>query len=135
MPRIATKLLPSARGGFSARKTLPADVKAEYSKLYGQRTEERFHSGDTPLTLARAKHRDWLNEIEARIANIRAARTGQGSTLTPKDARALAGEWYHWYVAKEANHWPADVWESYRARMFEEIEAAAIACNVHAGAP
>jgi predicted ATPase len=39
-----------------------------------------------PLTLAIAKHREWLSEIEARIANIRAERRGEGQMLT----RALA---------------------------------------------
>lgn len=135
MPRSATKLAPAARGGFIARKVLPADVRADYAKLFGQRTEERLNTGPVPVQLARAKHREWLNEIEARIANIRAARKGEGRTLTPKDARALAGEWYGWYVAREANKWPADVWEDYHAQMTEELQAAAIQNGVFAGDP
>jgi hypothetical protein len=31
-------------------------------------------------------------------ANIRTAAKGEGRTLTPKEARALAGEWYGWFV-------------------------------------
>ena len=89
MPRVATKLTPAARGGFVARKVIPADVKSDYARLHGQRTEERFISGSMPIILARAKHREWSSEIEARIANIRAARTGEGRTLTPTEARAL----------------------------------------------
>src|SRR6185312_10440601 len=135
MPRSATKLAPAARGGFIARKVLPADVRDDYAKLFGQRTEERLNTGPVPVQLARAKHREWLNEIEARIANIRAARKGEGRTLAPKDARALAGEWYGWYVAREANKWPADVWEDYRGRMMEELQAAAIQNGVFAGDP
>jgi integrase len=135
MPQIATKLVPTARGGFSARKVIPADVKADYSKLYGQRTEERFHSGDAPVLLARAKHREWLSEIESRIANIRAARKGEGRSLTPKEARALAGEWYGWYVAREENRWPSHVWEDYRERMTEDLRFAATQEGVHAGEP
>ncbi len=133
MPRAATKLTPAKRGGFVARKVIPGDVRDEYAKLYGQRTEERLKTNTMPIVLARAKHREWSSEIEARIANIRATRKGEGRTLTPKEARALAGEWYHWFVAREAGHWPEDVWADYYGRMTEEIEAAAMACNVFAG--
>lgn len=133
MPRVATKLKPAARGGFVARKVIPADVKSDYARLHGQRTEERFISGSMPITLARAKHREWSSEIEARIANIRAARSGEGRALTPREARALAGEWYAWYVARESNAWPAYIWEDYRAHMWAELEAAAIQSDVHAG--
>src|SRR4051794_37756959 len=130
MPRIATKLAPAVRGGFVGRKVIPAAVRDEYARLYGQRTEERFNSGAVPILLARAKHREWSSEIETRIANIRAARKGQGRGLTPKEARALAGEWYTWYVAREANRLPADAWEDYRGRMLEELQAAAIVIGV-----
>ena len=44
--------------------------------------------------------RDWETEVEARIEAIRAERTGQGVSLTARQARALAGEWYEWFVAR-----------------------------------
>jgi len=94
MPRVATKLTPTHEGGFTARKVIPADVRDEYARLYGKGVEVRLNTGPLPIQQARAKHRDWSNEIEARFANIRAARKGQGRTLTPKQARALAGDWY-----------------------------------------
>ncbi len=123
MPRVAAKLLPTASGGFVARKVIPFDVRAEYAKLFGQRIEERFNSGPMHVGLARARHREWMSEIEARIANIRAERRGDGRTLTPKEARGLAGEWYHWYVAKMATaRWPADVWEEYAHRVCDELQ-------------
>ena len=102
MPRIATKLTPTSAGGFVARKRIPTDVQDAYAKLYGQRWEERLNSGPDASALARAKHREWSNEIEARIANIRAERKGEGRTLAPKEARALAGEWYGWFTARMA---------------------------------
>jgi hypothetical protein len=105
MPRIATKLTPTAGGGFIARKAIPADVRDEYSKLYGKSAEERFNSGPMSAQHAKARWRDWSTEIETRIANIRATRKDEGQMLTRKAARALAGEWYHWAVAK---------WESQR---------------------
>src|SRR5262249_7352896 len=75
----------------------------------------------TPITLARAKHRDWLSEIETRVANIRAERNGGGLTLTPMQARALAGEWYKWFTEQHlARSEPAEHWEFYRERIGDE---------------
>ena len=136
MPRTATKLAPADKGGFIARKVIPFEVRDEYAKLYGQRTEERFNSGPMPRLLAQAKHREWSNEIEARIANIRAERKGEGRTLTPKEARALAGEWYDWFTARMArNNWPADVWEDYQAHVHFELYGPAMAGGVFSGDP
>ena len=136
MPRLATKLAPTNKGGFIARKVIPFDVRDEYAKLYGQRTEERLNTGPLPVSLARAKHREWSSEIEARIANIRAARKGEGRTLTPKEARALAGEWYHWFTARMAIHnWPADVWGDYQAHVRSELYGPAMAGGVFSGDP
>jgi integrase len=136
MPRSATTLTPTREGGFTARKVIPADVRDAYSKLYGQRTEERFNSSPMAVQLARAKHREWSSEIEARIVNIRAERKGEGRTLTPKEARALAGEWYGWFTARMAdNRWPADVWEDYEAHMRSELYGPAMAGGVFSGDP
>src|ERR1700675_3654705 len=136
MPRVATKLAPAAKGGFVARKVIPFDVRSEYAKLYGWRTEERLNTGLMKVQLARAKHREWSSEIEARIANIRATRNGDGRSLTPKEARALAGEWYGWFVARIGkNNWPADVWEQYHAHMHSELYGPAMAGGMFAGDP
>jgi integrase len=113
MPRVAdSKLTTNKDGSFSARKRIPADVQDAYAKLYGNRWEDRFNSGPgVTAVLARAKHREWLSEIEARIENIRAERRGDGRMLTPMEARALAGEWYKWFTArhsakpKSAEYW------------------------------
>ena len=87
MPRSAHKLASTGKGGFVARKVIPLDVRDEYAKLYNQHTEERLNTGPMPVLLARAKHREWSSEIEARFANIRAAKKGEGRTVTPKEAR------------------------------------------------
>ncbi len=79
MPRSASKLAPAREAGFIARKVIPFDVRNDYAKLYGQRTEERLNTGPMPVLLARAKHREWSSEVEARFANIRAERKGQGT--------------------------------------------------------
>jgi integrase len=136
MPRSASKLAPTQEGGFIARKVIPADVRAEYGKLYGQRVEERLNTGPMPVLHARAKHREWSTEIEARIANIRADRKGEGRMLTPQEARALAGEWYIWFAARmAASNWPADVWEDYEGQVRSELYGPAMAGGMFAGDP
>jgi integrase len=111
MARVANELRPAKRGGWTTRKKIPADVRAEYNRLYGISSEEWFNSGVVPLTLATAKVREWLTKIETRITNIRAGRNGGGQELTPMKARALAGEWYHWFTGrnlakpKSAGYW------------------------------
>jgi hypothetical protein len=54
----------------------------------------------TPQGLAEAQFNRWLSEIKTRISTIRAARKGEGQTLTHRQAQALAVEWYRWYVAQ-----------------------------------
>jgi len=136
MPRVATKLTPIQAGGWSARKAIPADIRQAYAKLYGRSREERFNSGVVPILTARAKHREWSNEIESRFANIRAERKGDGRTLTSKEARAVAGEWYHWFVARMgARQWAADVWEGYQHQLHDELYGPAMSRGVFAGDP
>lgn len=125
MPKVAIQLTPAPRGGYIARKWIPADVREAYGKLYGDggpQWEAWFNSGSVTLLQARALHRDWSSLIESRIANIRAERKGEGRTLTPQEARALAGEWYHWFIAQMAKiKWPADVWRDHQWNMHEEL--------------
>ena len=122
MPRVATKLTPTKSGGWFARKRIPEDVQDAYAKLYGVHWEERLTLGPMAPGKARASHRDWLNEIEARIANVRAERKGDGQTLTPKQARALSGAWYHWYVERhQARPRSAEHWDLVIDRINDEL--------------
>ena len=134
MPKVAAKpkltakvsdLTPARRGGYVARKLIPQDLREAYGKLYGDgapQWEAWFNSGDVDRLKAQALHREWLSEIEARIANIRAEGKGEGHTLTPQGARALAGEWYKWFVTQmAANKWPGSIWRDYRNRMWESL--------------
>jgi integrase len=94
-------LRQDTRGNFSARKRLPDDVREEYGRRYGQRLEAKFFaSASKGVSQAKQMFRDWETEVAGRIAAIRAERTGEGIALTPQQARALAGEWYDWFVAR-----------------------------------
>jgi integrase len=127
MPRVATKLTPRKDGSWFARKRIPTDVREAYGKLFGAGWEVRFHCDPMAVGLARARHRDWLNEIEARVTNIRADRNGEGRTLTPMQARGLAGEWYGWFTAKhEAAAKSAVHWDTLEDLLLSELYSAAM---------
>ncbi len=100
MPRVAIKLTPKQTGGFSARKRIPQDVRAEYERLYTISSEEWFSSGPATAAEARRKAQEWSAGIETRIANIRAERRGIGLSLSRTQAAALAGEWYKWFILR-----------------------------------
>ena len=93
--------LDRTRTGYKARKTLPADCRNEYARLFGQRFEAWF-AAPAKLSHAEAKSRfsAWLSEIENRIAAIRNRNRGVAQDLSPTEARALAGEWYVWFVER-----------------------------------
>jgi hypothetical protein len=98
MARVETKLTPTAEGGFTARKRIPADVREEYGPLFGKRKpqwEAWFNSGPMLIGLARAKHRGWLSDIEARIANIRAERKGEGTHTFADAGTGACGRMVH----------------------------------------
>jgi integrase len=122
MPRTATKLDTAKDGGWTARKRIPEDVQDAYEKLYGVRWEARFRCGPMSAVAARAKHREWLSEVEGLIENIRAERRGEGSALTEKQARALSGQWYEWYVANHLER-PSPVahWELFVERLTDQV--------------
>lgn len=122
MPRVATKLTATKSGGFTARKRIPEDVQDAYANLYGTRWEARLTLDAMPVALAKAKHREWLTDIEGRIRNIRAERNNEGRSLTPKEARALSGEWYRWYLErKHARPQSAEHWEFLRDQINEAL--------------
>jgi integrase len=118
------RLRQDERGNFSARKRLPDDVRAEYGRRYGARFEAKFSA---PAKLgsheAKQKFREWDAEVTARINAIRAARNGEGIALTPVQARALAGEWYDWFLARHPVT-DEDHWETLRARVYDALREA-----------
>jgi integrase len=122
MARVATKLVPTADGGWMARKRIPEDVQGAYEKLYRVRWEARFRCGPMSIGAVRAQHREWMTEVEARIENIRAERKGEGLTLTDKQARALSGEWYLWFAFNHLEE-PSPVahWELFQERLTEQV--------------
>jgi len=119
------KLRQDGRGNYSARKRLPDDVREEYGRLYGQRFEAKFFaSAATKPHVAKQLFNDWLAEAEGRIAAIRAERKGEGIALTPRQARALAGEWYEWFIGRHPVN-DLQKWEAFRDQVHEALREAA----------
>jgi len=94
-----TALMRNKSGEYVARKGIPKDVRKEFERLYGTGWEARL---TLPAHLteaeAKAKHSEWLAEIETRIETLRAIAKGKGQPLTQMQAHALAGRWYHWFT-------------------------------------
>jgi integrase len=97
-------LRQDSRGNYISRKKLPKDVREEYGKLFGQRHEAKFfRPASMDRREAQRQFSEWCAEVDGNIIAIRAAREGTGLTLTPAQARKLAGEWYDWFTAKHAH--------------------------------
>jgi integrase len=118
--RMITPRIAKSRA-IIIRKGIPKDVRGDYEKLYGQRWEAKL---TLPAGTKDAKVRisEFTSEVESRIATIRAAKRGEGQPLTQRQAFALAGEWYIWFIAQHeenpgtAEHWGM-MWEVLIARL------------------
>src|SRR5262245_44061943 len=122
-----SSLTRTKSGAYRARIGIPRDVRDDYQALYGKRWEELFHApADTPLSQAKVQHSDWEGQLVGRIAALRAKQRGEGRDLTQREACALAGEWYRWYVGQhEENPGEPDGWMYGQWDVTDELEAAA----------
>jgi hypothetical protein len=101
MASMMVALTRQKAGGFAARKVIPKDIRAEYAGLYGVGWEEKLTiPPGCSLHEAKARCGEWLAEIETRIGALRAQKTGEGRPLTRRNAHALAGRWYSWFISK-----------------------------------
>jgi hypothetical protein len=92
------------RGNYVSRRKLPADVRDQYGRRFGQRHEAKFfRPASTDRREAQRQFNEWSAEVDGNIIAIRAARDGTGLSLTPTQARKLGGEWYDWFTAKHAH--------------------------------
>jgi hypothetical protein len=92
--------LDRTKSSYSSRKSIPTGVLETYRRTYGLKGwEERLNlPGHLSPSEAKARHNEWLAEIETRIANLRASANGEAQSLTRLGALALAGRWYSWFV-------------------------------------
>lgn len=94
-------------GLWTARKEIPVDVRASY----GKREEKRTWPAGLSQGQAKAELAAWLSPIEERIALLRSQSMNLPITLSRRQCRALAGEWYRDQVGKyEDDPRSADSW-------------------------
>ena len=97
-----TSLTRAPNGDWFARRMIPPDVRGAYKATFGVSQEARFRSpAGTREGQAKQEFRDWDAEVSSRIERLRAEARGEGlSTLTHRQAHALAGQWYGWFVGQ-----------------------------------
>jgi integrase len=109
-----TTLSRAKNGDWFARKRIPEDIRKAYETAHGPgRTEERFRlPASLPQGAAVQEFRDWDAEVSSRIERLRLRKRGEGEpSLTPRQAHALAGQWYSWFLAlHEEDPGTADEW-------------------------
>jgi integrase len=125
------KLTRSKNGDFVSRKGIPADVREAYTRLHRGDAKAPLRvtrAGGTPTapkvweelfkwpaatspSAAKVAWAEWSAEIDTRVATLRAAANGEGQPLTHRNALALAGKWYSWFLKQHENdvrlpsHW------------------------------
>ena len=114
MALLMTKLNRSKTGAYVARKVIPKDIRVDYAARFGMAWEEKFYLGPSASEHeAKARFGEWLSDVETRIGRLRAARKQAPEPLTRKNAYALAGRWYAWFIARHEKdirtpgHWKA----------------------------
>ena len=96
-------LAQDSKGNYKARKRLPNDVRGDYGRLYGAHHEAKYYEpASTQPQVAKQRFGEWLSQVEGQIAAIRAQRKGEGQSLTKRQARQLAGEWYEWFTERRS---------------------------------
>jgi hypothetical protein len=90
-----TTLMRNKSGEYTARKVIPKDVRQAYGAGWEARLTLPAHLNEAE---AKARHGEWLADVETRIATLRAAANGEAHSLTRVGALALAGRWYSWFV-------------------------------------
>ncbi len=118
------RLRQERNGKYITRKRLPNDVREEYGRLYKAHHEAKFSApASDGLHVAKQKFREWDAEVTARIEAIRAERKGEGISLTRQQARALAGEWYHWFIARHPTT-DLEKWDAIREQVHDALREA-----------
>jgi integrase len=109
-------------GSWYARKVIPADVRDAYAQAHSKRREEFFVRPATlPRGVAEREFDDWKSDLVGRIERLRAKARGVGEDVTLREAYALAGEWYKWFVAGfDQDPDTPEQWDYY-AEQYEEI--------------
>jgi integrase len=134
-------LRQDSRGNYSARKRIPDDVREEYGRLYRARFEAKFSApASVGLQEAQRRFREWEAKVAGNIETIRRTQRGEGIDLNHKEAHALAGEWYNWFVARheeqpgKPEQWDTAFWhlvDAMAEALPDDVQAAELERNEH----
>jgi len=111
-------------GAYKDRIRLPEDVRLDYQALHGPAWEEKFHRpADTPPDKAVAEHAAWAAKVKGRIATLRDSNGSKGVDLTQRQADALAGDWYRWFLDQHNDN-PGHIshWSELKQRALELLD-------------
>jgi hypothetical protein len=97
-----TTLRRAPNGDWFARRMIPEDVREAYRAAFRVSQEARFRSpAGTREGQAKQEFREWDAEVASRIERLRAEARGEGlPSLTHRQAHALAGEWWIWFLGQ-----------------------------------
>jgi hypothetical protein len=115
-----TTLRRAPNGDWFSRKRIPEGIRDAYKVAFRVRQEERFRCpSPTSAAVAKQAFLEWDAEVTSRFERLRAKARGEGETLSQRQTRALAGEWYAWFVAlHEEEPGTVDEWD-YRFDAYE----------------
>lgn len=110
--RLAVVTLKRSKTGlWTARKVIPEGVRA----AYGKREEKKTWPSSLSAGQAKAELGAWLAPIEDRISILRSAEMAVPVSLTKRQCRAIAGQWYRDRVENQESrftdstgHWDWD---------------------------
>jgi hypothetical protein len=92
MPFGLATMTRAKSGTFLVRKAIPADVRAEYKRVYGLSSEATL---TLPATMrpqeVKAKHAEFLATVEGRIQAIRDGNAGRTRSLNERGAAVAKG--------------------------------------------
>ncbi|MHA6690435.1 hypothetical protein [Devosia sp. A449] len=124
MAILMPNLTKANNGDWFARKAIPPDVRDAYQRAYGVRQEVRFRRSGLSTGQAKFAFAEWVAEVEGRIESLRSARAGEPQHLTQRQAHALVGRWYDWFIARHEDHpQPVEVWDHQLERYRSALEA------------
>jgi hypothetical protein len=117
-------LVRTKTGAFQSRQRIPKDVADDHGRLYGQRHEVKLYlPASTSEQEAKQLHAEWIATNLSRVKAIRAARDGTGLSLTQREAVALSGEWYRWWLSQyEEAPGSSDVWDAAFWAFIDELQ-------------
>ena len=108
---------------YRVRIRIPAPFRILAKERFGQGAEFIESLGTKDAALAKERAPAALARLRARLASVEAAHRGEEPTLSERQVKELAGEWYRAEAAKYSDD-PGSVsrWEGAEAALWDCVE-------------